>query len=154
MTLLATDDVFLQHDTGKHPECAARLEHVYARLDDSGLLKCVRLLSPIAAADDDLLLCHSAEYLASLRRVAEAGGGRVEGDTVMSKRSAEVARLAAGTLIDGVQRAARIRMDQAVRPAYSPDASARAARAPSSNDIQKSQRTLINETLLLSTNMY
>lgn len=104
MTLLATDDVFLQHDTGNHPECAARLEHVYARLDDSGLLKGVRSLSPIAAADDDLLLCHSAEYLASLRRVAEAGGGRVESDTVMSKRSAEVAWLAAGTLIDGMQR--------------------------------------------------
>ena len=40
MTLLYTDPLFLKHDTGmRHPETAARLRSVTARLEKAGLIK-------------------------------------------------------------------------------------------------------------------
>ena len=39
MTLLYTDPLFLQHDTGRHPETADRLRSVTAQLDKAGLAK-------------------------------------------------------------------------------------------------------------------
>ena len=104
MTLLYMDEKFLLHDTGQHPECAARLEHVHARLRDSKLLKKVTQVPIVRADDADLTRVHALEHLTTVRNLADAGGGRIDSDTVVSPDSADVAWLAAGTGVDAVAR--------------------------------------------------
>lgn len=106
MTLLYHDERFLLHDTGKHPECARRLQVVHERLRSGGLLSDQRLKAvPVAAAsDEDVLRVHPAAHLAAIRELAQAGGGRIDADTVVSGQSADVAWLAAGTGVDAVRR--------------------------------------------------
>jgi acetoin utilization deacetylase AcuC-like enzyme len=47
---------------------------------------------------------HAPEYVDYVRRYAEAGGGRIEADTVVSERSFDAAVLAAGAVCDAVRR--------------------------------------------------
>ncbi|MEZ6130552.1 MAG: histone deacetylase [Planctomycetaceae bacterium] len=104
MTLLYMDEKFLLHDTGRHPECAARLEHIHAKLRTSGLLPNVTRPDIQRANDDDVRRVHTAAHISEIRRFAEAGGGRIEADTEVSPDSADVAWLAAGTGINAVKR--------------------------------------------------
>ncbi|MEO2014913.1 MAG: histone deacetylase [Fuerstiella sp.] len=104
MTLLYMDDRFLLHDTGSHPECAARLERVHSGLKTSGLLSQVTRVSIQRASDNDLLRVHAAEHLEFLRRLADEGGGRIGADTVVSPDSDDTAWLAAGSGVDAVSR--------------------------------------------------
>ena len=104
MTLLYMDDRFLLHQTGQHPECPRRLEAVHAALQKSAVLPGLKRTRAVSADDADLVRVHPAEYLDSLKTFAANGGGRIEADTVLSEKSAEVAWLAAGTAIDAVQR--------------------------------------------------
>jgi len=104
VTLLYMDDTFLQHDTGEHPECAARLESIHRRLRAEGMLSQVTRQPTVAANLKDLTRWHAADYLEWLRATALAGGGRVERDTMMSSQSAVAAWKAAGSLIDAVER--------------------------------------------------
>ncbi len=103
MTLLYKDDRFLLHDTGQHPENIERLKSVYAALEAQRLLEQVTLQKFNTAEDQDLRRVHSAEHLTNIRRFAASGGGRIEVDTVMSAKSAEVAQLACGAAIDAVR---------------------------------------------------
>jgi acetoin utilization deacetylase AcuC-like enzyme len=48
------------------------------------------------------MLCHDAGYVASVRAVAAAGGGRLDGDTVASEGSWDAATAAAGCVLDAV----------------------------------------------------
>jgi len=104
MTLLYTDPRFLDHDTGSHPERAERLIQVHRHLEETGLKdRCARPdWEP--AGMDELALAHTAEYADAVRRFAEQGGGRIEADTVVSRDSNRVARLAAGAMTDAVRR--------------------------------------------------
>ncbi|MFM7038800.1 MAG: histone deacetylase [Planctomycetaceae bacterium] len=104
MTLIFYDHRFLQHQTGSHPECPERLLSIERHFAATGLFeRAVR--SPVVTADDaDLLAVHDGDYLQELRAFAEAGGGRIEADTVLSAGSAEAASLAAGTAIEAVRR--------------------------------------------------
>jgi len=104
MTLIFYDHRFLQHQTGSHPECPERLRSIERHFAATGLFeRAVR--SPVVTADDaDLLAVHDGDYLQELRAFSEAGGGRIEADTVLSAGSAEAAWLAAGTAIEAVRR--------------------------------------------------
>jgi acetoin utilization deacetylase AcuC-like enzyme len=104
MTLLYMDDRFLLHDTGRHPECPLRLQTIHKKLDGSDLLSRVTRPKFAPASDADVLRVHTAEHMETLRSFAASGGGRIESDTVMSDRSADVAWLAAGAAVDAVQR--------------------------------------------------
>ena len=60
------------------------------------------LQKPRAATTDELRYVHEAAHVESIRRIAEAGGGMIGADTVMSARSYEAALYAAGGLLTGV----------------------------------------------------
>jgi acetoin utilization deacetylase AcuC-like enzyme len=107
MTLLYTDSRFLNHDTGQHPECAARLQAVTRRLSAGGLDRRCQSPAwrPVSAAR--LARVHAPEYAATVRAFADRGGGRIESDTVLSPDSCEVALLAAGAACDAVERVVR-----------------------------------------------
>ena len=104
MTLLYYDPRFLDHQTGSHPERAARLEAVLQHLDETGLnQRCARpSCTPVSA--ERIARVHSLDYVDSLRQMAASGGGRIGADTVVSRQSYEVARLATGAVCDAVER--------------------------------------------------
>jgi len=104
MTLFYYDPVFLEHDTGDHPERPERLEHVLRHLDRTGLrARCVEPeweSVPRASA----MRVHDEYYLDDLQRAAREGGGRIEEDTVLSPRSFDAAARASGAACDAVAR--------------------------------------------------
>ena len=109
-----TDDRFLDHDTGRsHPERPARLRAVIDGMQRADLVDALIPTEPRSATDADLLSVHDAAVLDLVRRVAQAGGGRLDPDTAMAPESEAAARLAAGAglaaidaLDDGVADAA------------------------------------------------
>jgi len=96
MTLLYTDPLFLRHETGPHPETAARLRSVTARLESAGLpAKCAPGgYAPLT--EEDVLSLHSERQLRLVHQAAALGGGRLDPDTVVSPESYRVALAAAG----------------------------------------------------------
>lgn len=114
MTLLYLDDCFLQHDTGAHPENAARLRAVAARLARDGLTSRCRQPNWEPVQPEHLSQVHPADYVDSVRRFAARGGGRIEIDTVLSPMSFDIALRAAGAACDAVARVISGEDDRAV----------------------------------------
>ena len=98
------DDIFLRHVTPPgHPERPDRLRAVVARLKESLDWKSYDHPPPVPASDAQLREVHSADHIANVRQVCEAGGGLLdEGDTHCVRESFEVARLAAGAVLVGI----------------------------------------------------
>ena len=114
MTLLYTDPIFLEHDTGNHPERAERLRAITAQLRRTGLdARCTQpKWEP--ATDEQLGRVHDADYIAEVAAFAARGGGRIEEDTVVSRASNDVARRAAGAVCDAVTQVVRGKDKQAL----------------------------------------
>jgi acetoin utilization deacetylase AcuC-like enzyme len=90
------DPLYLEHETGQHPENAGRLKAAVGHLQQYGQWGLVRHMTPEPAADEALTSVHEPSYLRFLERAAAQGGGWLTADTVISERSYEVALLAAG----------------------------------------------------------
>jgi acetoin utilization deacetylase AcuC-like enzyme len=102
MTVLITDPLFLRHQTGIHPERPQRLVSIWERLERSGLrgrcgTRAYQPLTPRAVA-----AVHHPEVAERARTAAEAGGGHLDADTVVSPDSYTVALAAAGACAAGV----------------------------------------------------
>jgi acetoin utilization deacetylase AcuC-like enzyme len=107
VTLLYTNPTFLEHVTGSHPEKPQRLITVVDHLQQRGLTDKCQRPKWNEATMDELSRVHDRRYIESLQQYAAAGGGRIEVDTVVSERSYDVARLAAGAACDAVRRVVR-----------------------------------------------
>jgi acetoin utilization deacetylase AcuC-like enzyme len=96
-----------RHDTGwGHPEHVGRLRAITRALrNDPELFTGVEQLEGRHASRDELTLVHDAGYVAGVQRIVEAGGGRLDNDTVASEGSWDAATAAAGCVLDGVDRA-------------------------------------------------
>ena len=102
--LVVRDPVFREHASPRaHPECPERLEAIDRAL--APLEERVRRLAPREASPDELLRAHGREYLDALARI-EGKRGQLDPDTYASPRSVEVARLAAGSLVEAALRVA------------------------------------------------
>jgi acetoin utilization deacetylase AcuC-like enzyme len=102
-TTLINDPAYLDHQTGHHPENADRLRVILAALEaDESLWSRLKHVSPQAASDQDLERCHGRRLVEQIRGLCERGVPFVDLDTVISKESFEVARLAAGAAITAV----------------------------------------------------
>jgi acetoin utilization deacetylase AcuC-like enzyme len=107
LTLLYRDDVFLRHDTGRHPECIERLRSLHAVLDKSGLATLCNAgtFTPLTA--DAVAAVHDRRVVERAGQVAAQGGGHLDADTVLCPQSYDVALAAAGACVaavDGVMR--------------------------------------------------
>src|SRR5262245_19441683 len=96
MTLLYTDPLFLQHDTGRHVETADRLRSITARLEKTGLVKKCTAGTYKPLTEEAVAKLHPAKQIQSVKQLAEHGGGRIDADTVVSPKSFTVALAAAG----------------------------------------------------------
>jgi len=111
MTLLYTDALFLEHDTGAHPESPQRLRTITEHLQAVGLTGRCALPDWLPASPERLAAVHQAghiEAVAEVCRQIDEGERprRVEADTAVSHRSFDAARLAAGAVCDAVERIA------------------------------------------------
>jgi acetoin utilization deacetylase AcuC-like enzyme len=101
------DPIFLEHDTGDHPENPRRMLAAMALLESSGVLARLTRIDARVATPAELALAHDAAYVAAVERVARDGGGWVDPDTLITPRSYDVAaRAVGGTLaaVDAVMR--------------------------------------------------
>jgi acetoin utilization deacetylase AcuC-like enzyme len=100
---LFTDPVFVEHDSGPgHPESPRRVARVAEALADAPVTREFQALEFRPATVDELARVHTSEHVEAVRRFCAAGGGRIEADTVASRRSFEVAAKAAGAAIAAV----------------------------------------------------
>jgi acetoin utilization deacetylase AcuC-like enzyme len=96
MTLLFTDPLFQRHDTGRHPESAARLKAVTKRLDACGMPGRCREGKYTPLTEAEVRRVHSQELIDTVRSAAADGGGYIDSDTAVSAASFEVGLAAAG----------------------------------------------------------
>lgn len=91
---------FLNHDTGRHPENATRLEHVLGKLEADGLLDQCKMASFSHANQPVITRTHTEQHWAKIAALEASGGGQIDADTVVSPKSAGVAALAAGAVCE------------------------------------------------------
>ncbi len=93
------DPMFLEHDTGAHPENGNRMLATMALLEDCGLLAQLTRIDARDATPAELALVHDPAFVAAVERAAREGGGWVDPDTLITLRSYDVAaRVVGGTL--------------------------------------------------------
>jgi acetoin utilization deacetylase AcuC-like enzyme len=85
----------LEHDTGGHPEQAARIVAIERELDRHDWLGWERAASPEVSLDA-LHAVHSPDYVEAVAAFAAAGGGQFDADTLASSGSYGAALHAAG----------------------------------------------------------
>jgi acetoin utilization deacetylase AcuC-like enzyme len=110
-----------RHDAGwNHPDHVGRLRAITRALgNDPALFGIVEQLEGRHATPEELTLAHTPGYVAGIERIAAAGGGRLDPDTVVSEGSWDAATAGAGCALDAVDRAmatAGARSFCAVRP--------------------------------------
>lgn len=95
--------LFIEHETGEHPENKKRLVVAKSVLEASDLD--LEWITPEPAAVATIESVHAPEYVETIQEVAEEGGGWMDADTVVSPKSYEAALLAAGAGVMAVERA-------------------------------------------------
>jgi len=90
------DPVFLEHDTGSHPENAHRLEAIISDLDWKGIRGLFKRIAARPATLEELTTVHTKEYIARVEAFCRRGGGSWDADTPMSEGSYKAALYAAG----------------------------------------------------------
>ena len=110
-----------RHDTGwGHPEHVGRLRAIPRALrEHPELLMSLVHREARHATPDELALAHDPAYVTRVKAMAEAGGGRIDADTVVAPGSWDAATAGAGALLDGVDMAmdgTSTRSFSAVRP--------------------------------------
>lgn len=96
MIVRAYDKRMLAHGVPWHPENAARLETVIARLETSGLWREMTPLEFDEAPIEELAWVHEEWYLEELEAASRTGGETFDPDTIATEATWEAGRLAAG----------------------------------------------------------
>jgi acetoin utilization deacetylase AcuC-like enzyme len=96
-----------RHDTGwGHPEHVGRLRAIARALrNDLELFDLVAHHEARHATPGELALAHDPRYVATVQELAEAGGARLDADTVVSEGSWDAATAGAGAVLDALDRA-------------------------------------------------
>ncbi|MEM9484457.1 MAG: histone deacetylase [Cyanobacteria bacterium P01_F01_bin.116] len=97
-------DRFLDHDTGPgHPENSGRLTAVVAALKAHPMAPYLEWVEPCDRNPlPQINAVHDPAYVLTLQRIADRGGGYLDGDTPVSPASYTIALLAAAAWLDGV----------------------------------------------------
>ncbi len=97
---LIKDNRYMEHNPGEgHPESPDRLRVIHELIDRefSGL----PLIPPRLATESELALVHDPFYIQTVANTVGRPHSRLDADTGLSARSYEIARLAAGGLLNG-----------------------------------------------------
>lgn len=100
---LIYSEQFLKHDTGSnHPESPDRLKSIVQRLKKLEYKNNIRWIKPKKVSKKTLLKIHSEEMINNVELLSKKGGGYLDADTPISSDSFEVALLAAGAWLKGL----------------------------------------------------
>jgi len=113
------DPVFLEHETGAHPERPERLVGIVERLKAAGIWDRCEHPHVRQATVDEITAVHSPRLVERIARLAASGGGFYDPDTVISPGSYRAALAAAGAARDAAGAVAAGRLSGAfcaVRP--------------------------------------
>ncbi|MCK4402450.1 MAG: histone deacetylase, partial [Dehalococcoidia bacterium] len=80
---LVYDPIYLEHDTGSHPENSQRLVAIMSHLEKTGTKEKLTCLPPRPASIEELEMVHAPEYISQIKSRAADGGGWLDADTVM-----------------------------------------------------------------------
>jgi acetoin utilization deacetylase AcuC-like enzyme len=86
--------IYLEHETGFHPEKKERLTAILNRIRLENLN--VEYISPEPATLNQVAAIHGNRYIEQVKATCERGGGYLDADTVLSERSYDAALMAAG----------------------------------------------------------
>lgn len=98
LTGVIYSDEYLLHETGSHVENKQRLIATWDLLNkmnvfDSGKVKHIK---PVAASIEEIKRVHTPYYIEQVKERCEQGGGWLDGDTIVSEKSYDIALLATG----------------------------------------------------------
>ncbi len=113
------DRIYLQHDTGSHPETSERLVSIMNVLEESGLKDELLHLPPRMANDSELATIHTQDHIIRVESASEHGGSWLDGDTFASRGSYKAALYAVGGLLRAIDSVLNGMVDSAfalVRP--------------------------------------
>lgn len=127
-TLFYYDPIFLEHDTGAHPECRARLESIIGRLEKAYGDDLI-MNTPRRAGIDEAAAVHARDYLEDVQERCRAGGGFLDADTPVSEQSFEAALHGTGAVLDAARALMEGRTESAFVLARPPGHHARPAAA-------------------------
>jgi len=98
---LIKDDRYMEHNPGDgHPESPARLRVIHDLVDRE--FSNLPLIPPRLATENELALVHDPFYIQTVADTEGRIHSRLDPDTGLSARSYEIARLAAGGLLNGI----------------------------------------------------
>ena len=102
-TALFFHEEYLQHQTGLfHPENPKRLQAILNGIRQAGLWDQLKHVTPSAAAEQDILLCHPQRHLDFIRECSARGSVQIDPDTHVSEHSFDAAMIAAGAGVQAV----------------------------------------------------
>jgi len=103
-TGVVTDGIYKQHLTGPgHPEGPARCDAIINTLSNADFKNQLHYLKPRCAGEQEILTCHTAEYLATVKQDIAAGAYMLStGDTNICKNSLDTALYAVGGVLTAV----------------------------------------------------
>lgn len=93
----------LLHDTGEHPERAARIVAIERELERHDWFGMERVQAP-RVAEATLSAVHPVRYIRAIDELCAAGGGQIDADTFVVEASYEAALHAAGGAVELVDR--------------------------------------------------
>jgi acetoin utilization deacetylase AcuC-like enzyme len=115
-----TNPIYLEHDTGSHPENANRLRAILERLDSEDLMEKFKVESGRPASSAEIQMLHTEKLLTDLEAAAESGAQTLHSpDCVISTQTYNAALHAVGSVLDAALEVAERRLDNAfcaVRP--------------------------------------
>jgi acetoin utilization deacetylase AcuC-like enzyme len=94
---------YLKHETGEqHPENSKRLVHLLEHLRNAGVWEKLEQIKPYNSSSKWIKLVHSPAYIKSIEEACKNGVEMLDADTVISRDSYNVALLAVGGVLAGV----------------------------------------------------
>ncbi|MGB8352983.1 MAG: histone deacetylase [Chthoniobacteraceae bacterium] len=102
-TGIVADPICKEHVTGPgHPERVERFDAVMQGLGGDGLLDRLVKIEPRVASEEELRLCHTADYLRETKGAILGGAEGLDADTRACAESWDVASRAAGGILNAV----------------------------------------------------
>ena len=112
--------LFLEHDTGSHPENAERLIAIRNRLESERILENLELRPGRQATSGEIAMLHSEALFDEVRQASEEGMRTLNSpDCIVSEKTFSAALQAVGSVLEAVEEVSEQRLDNAfcaVRP--------------------------------------
>ena len=98
-TQIVYSEEYLKHDNPSHPENAQRLVSMINEIKKTPFYDEIDFVEPELLPEDSLYEVHSGDMVLNVKETSSSGGGWLDMDTYVCNGSYEIARLAAGGLL-------------------------------------------------------